>query len=66
MPEIPCRFRGYETWYGLRFEKWVKQTLRRPVRKIDPVMLSPISLTLALLLCSFLIAAAYMAVDERA
>jgi hypothetical protein len=29
-------------------------------------MLTPISLTLALLLCSFAIAAAYMAVDERA
>ena len=29
-------------------------------------MLTPITLTLVLLLCSFLIAAAYMAVDERA
>lgn len=30
------------------------------------MMLTPITLTLALLTCSFVIAAAYMAVDERA
>ena len=29
-------------------------------------MLTPVSLTLALLLCSLVIAAAYMAADERA
>lgn len=52
-------------WHEPRSCSPVKQSRFTLVER-EPVMLTPITLTLALLLCSLLIALAYMAIDERA